>query len=99
MKTTLTVLLALAIFGCSEPRPERAALRAETFDFEDPLEAHTSARVFRAVGADGTEVLHGETEFGSRRVIEDATLDPAGHLLRAEVRIAHCTGATEDHVI
>src|ERR1700735_2394593 len=44
------------------------------------------ARVVRTIGADGTESLHGETALaydGDRmRIVEDAILDRAGHLVR-----------------
>lgn len=98
MKVIQAALLALAVAGCSEPRPNHVAVRAETYVFEDARGA--SARVFRAVSADGSEALHGETELGAVRVIEDASLDPRGRLIRAEVRVVRgCEGAVEDHVV
>lgn len=98
MKIIHGALLALAIAGCSEPRPSTAAIRAETYAFEDARGA--SARVFRAVSADGSEALHGETEVGALRVIEDASLDPRGMLIRAEVRVVRGRErAVEDHVV
>lgn len=99
MKTIVAGMIALALSGCSQPRPHAAAVRAETYTFEDPRGAQ--AQVFRAVGADGGEAIHGETHLPgtSRRVIEDAAIDAAGRISRVEVRVVRCDGAVEDRFV
>jgi hypothetical protein len=88
-------LLALSSSGCArspEPSQEErslAAPAARTSLYTD--HAGSSSRVERVLDRTGTEALHGETVIarGSAvvTIIEDATLDPLGHLIHAEVSI------------
>ncbi|MFT3771184.1 MAG: hypothetical protein QM820_37695 [Minicystis sp.] len=101
-------LAVAAFFGqsvsaCASPRASAPdTLRAESYAFTDPN--GVTGSVFRAVAANGAEALRGVTEVpaegGALRVVEDATLDAAGHLVRAEIVISRgCDGPVEEHVV
>jgi len=92
--------LGLALTACAAPRAP--AVRAEAYAFDDG--AGSVAQVFRAVAADGAEALRGVTEIaaedGPLRIDEQATLDAAGQLVRAEIVVSRGRGgAVEDHVV
>ena len=94
------VVLGLSLAACSAPRPtSTGTLRAETYAYDDG--AGSTGRVFRAVGADGAEALHGETDLASGlHVVEDAVLDARGHLARLELVVTRgCEGPEEEHVV
>jgi hypothetical protein len=96
----VAVVLGMSLTACAAPRSP--AVRAETYAFDDG--AGSAAQVFRAVAADGSEALRGVTEIagddGLLRIDEQATLDPAGRLVRAEIVVSHGRGgAVEDHVV
>lgn len=88
-------LLALSSGGCSrspEPSQEERSLSApasRTSLYTD--HAGSSSRVERVIDRAGTEALHGETVIARSdavvTILEDATLDPLGHLVHAEVSI------------
>ncbi|APR75045.1 Hypothetical protein A7982_00391 [Minicystis rosea] len=94
--------LSISLSGCASPRSSaKEAVRAETYSFSDGGGA--VGNVFRAVAADGAEALRGVTEVQAGghtlRIAEDATIDAAGHLVRAEIVITRgCDGPTEEHV-
>jgi len=93
---TALALLGLALAGCASPmemgREERRAAPATEQVFLFAGGAGSSGHVTRAVAADGSETLHGETEIargesGRLVVVEDVTIDARGHLERAEVAV------------
>jgi hypothetical protein len=94
------ILLGLAVSACSTSRSAgTGALRAETYAFTDG--AGSTGHVFRAVGADGAEVLHGETDLAAgTHVVEDAVLDDEGRLSRLELVVTRgCGGPEEEHLV
>jgi hypothetical protein len=97
------LLAAGLLAGCTEtPAPLGDALVTTTYTYGDG--AGAGGRVVRTVGADGSESLHGETalSYGGERVriVEDAILDRAGHLVRAEIVVAPaCDAPPEEHLI
>jgi hypothetical protein len=94
----LAAAAVIVLSACASPRaPAPDPVRAETYGFEDG--AGSTASVFRAVAADGAEALHGETDVGARRIVEDATLDAQGRLVRAEIVVTRGRdGAVEEHL-
>jgi hypothetical protein len=104
-KYTVRGLVAAAVLvlsACASPRASAPdPVRAEAYSFEDG--AGSTGSVFRAIAADGAEALHGVTDVitadGARRIVEDATLDAQGRLVRAEIVVTRGEGgAIEEHV-
>jgi hypothetical protein len=93
---TALALIGLGLSGCASPmemgRDERRAAHAPEQVFVFANGAGTVAHVTRAVAADGSETLHGETEIalgesGRQVIAEDVTIDARGHLERAEIAV------------
>jgi len=93
----------LFLSACAAPRTHAPdAVRAETYGFGDG--AGVTSNVFRAVAADGAEALRGVTEVasagGALHVVEHATIDAEGRLLRAEIIVTRGEGgAVEEHLV
>jgi hypothetical protein len=91
------VVAAGLLAGCTESGPGDAPV---TIRYAYGDGAGTGARVLRTIGADGSESLHGETALtygGDRlRIVEDAIVDRAGHLVRAEITVARGCDAPPD---
>jgi hypothetical protein len=95
------LLAAGLLAGCTSA-PNGDALVTTTYSYGDG--AGAGGRVVRTIGPDGSESLHGETALadgGERvRIVEDAILDRAGHLVRAEVMVARgCDAPPDEHAV
>lgn len=100
MRWALFGVLAGLSGGCATaPAPSaQPVVEPRVYVYGD--DAGSQSRVERTVGADGREVLHGETELsaGGRlgRVVEDATLGADGSLEHAEIAVYGRCGVEPD---
>lgn len=103
-RTFVAIAVIFAAIGpssaCSEAPPQRAEQQASApvtraFDFAG--EGGARSQVTRAISAGGAETLRGETDLriagAERRIVEEATIDTAGRLVRASFTALRGPGA------